>query len=281
MAIKIKKPITPGQRKMSVIDYKKVLTTKEPYKPLLIKLDQKAGRSKGRISVRWRGGGEKKLYRLIDFTQGQDKLDIKAKILTIEYDPYRTAFISLVAFKDGEKRYILACEGLKPGEEIVTSEKAPIKIGNRMKLKNIPPGTLICNIELYPGRGGQMARSAGSYAKMLGIEKGYAILQLPSGEIRKVKEECFATIGQISCVDHINVVIGKAGRKRRMGKRPKVRGSAMNPRDHPYGGGEGRTTRGTRRPKTKWGKVTGGRKTRKKRKPSSKFILQRRKKKKK
>jgi len=279
MAIKAKKPTTPGQRKMTVVDYKKVLTTNEPYKPLLVKLNQKYGRSKGKISVRWRGGGHKKMYRLIDFKQGQDKLDIPAKVLTIEYDPYRSAFISLVCYKDGEKRYILAPDGLKKGSKIITSEKAPIKTGNRMMLKNIPPGTLICNVELYPGRGGQMTRSAGSFAKMLGTEKGYAILQLPSSEIRKVKENCFATIGQVSCPEHSSIVLGKAGRSRHMGRKPAVRGSAMNPREHPYGGGEGRAPRGTKRPKTKWGKVTGGRKTRKKRKPSSKFILQRRKKK--
>ena len=277
--IKVKKPTSPGQRGMTVIDYKSVLTTDTPYKPLLKKLKKHSARSHGKISVRFRGGGNKKLYRIIDFKQ--DKIGIPAKVETIEYDPYRTAFISLVLYKDGERRYILAPDGIKVGDEIIADENAPIKLGNRLPLKNIPPGTLVHNVELRPKQGGQIARSAGSWAKLLGLEGDYALLEMPSSEIRKVRANSWATIGQVSKTEHRTVVIGKAGRSRHMGRRPKVRGSAMNAVDHPYGGGEGRQPRGTRRPKTKWGKITGGRKTRKKKKWSTKFILQRRKKKKK
>ncbi len=277
--IKRKKPKTPGQRGMTVVDYKKVLTTDTPYKPLLKKLKKKVGRSKGRISVRHRGGGQKKLYRLVDFKQ--DKFDIPGKIETIEYDPYRTAFISLVLYKDGERRYILTPDGVKVGDEIITSEKAEIKPGNRLPLKNIPAGTLVYNIEIKPGGGGKIARSAGSSVKLLGLEGEWALLKMPSTEIRKVKAECLASVGQVVGVSPQFLNIGKAGRSRHLGRRPVVRGSAMNPRDHPYGGGEGRAPRGIKRPKTKWGKVTGGKKTRKKKKWSDKLIVQRRKKKKK
>ncbi len=277
--VKIKKPTSPAQRGMSVIDYKNVLTTDKPYKPLVKKLKKTSARSHGRISVRWRGGGNKKLYRIVDFKQ--DKIGIPGKVETIEYDPYRTAFIALVLYKDGERRYILAPEGLKVGDEILTKEDAPIKIGNRLPLKNIPPGMLIHNISMKPDGRGKIARSAGSWAKVLGIEGKYALLEMPSSEIRKIKAESWATIGQVSKPEHRKVVIGKAGRSRHMGRRPKVRASAMNPVDHPYGGGEGRQPRGTKRPKTKWGKVTGGHKTRKKKKWSNKFIVKRRKSKKK
>ncbi|MCS6788966.1 MAG: 50S ribosomal protein L2 [Patescibacteria group bacterium] len=278
MAIKIKKPKTPGQRGMTVIDYS-VLSKVEPEKSLLIDLKKNSGRNnQGRITTRHKGGGHKKLYRLIDFKQ--NKMDMEATIETLEYDPYRTAFIAKIKYLDGSRCYILAPEGLKVGDKIITSANAPLKIGNRLKLKNIPAGYQVHNIEVVPNSGGKIVRSAGSYAEVLGTdEKGnYTILKMPSGEIRKIHAECFATLGQVSNPDNNLVVIGKAGRSRHMGIRPTVRGSAMNPVDHPYGGGEGRAQRGTRRPKTLWGKVTGGRKTRNKRKKSNKLILQRRKK---
>lgn len=278
MAIKIKKPKTSGQRGMTVIDYS-VLSKVEPEKSLLIDLKKNSGRNnQGRITTRHKGGGHKKLYRLIDFKQ--NKIDMEAIIETLEYDPYRTAFIAKIKYLDGSRCYILAPEGLKVGDKIITSPNAPLKIGNRLKLKNIPAGYQVYNIEIVPNSGGKIVRSAGSYAEVLGTdEKGsYTILKMPSGEIRKIHAECFATLGQVSNLDHNLIVIGKAGRSRHMGIRPTVRGSAMNPVDHPYGGGEGRAQRGTRRPKTLWGKVTGGRKTRNKRKKSNKLILQRRKK---
>lgn len=276
MPIKVKKPTTPGQRGMTVIDYS-VLSKVEPEKSLLIKLKKHSGRNnQGRITMRHQGGGNKKLYRLVDFKQ--NKFNIEAVVETLEYDPYRTAFISKIKYLDGERRYILAPEGLKVGDKIIISENAPLKIGNRLKLKNIPAGYQVHNIEINPGGGGKIIRSAGSYAEVLGTDEkeGHTILKMPSGEIRKINSECFATIGQISNSEHNLVVIGKAGRSRHMGIRPTVRGSAMNPVDHPYGGGEGRAKRGTRRPKTLWGKVTGGRKTRKRNKKSNKLILQRR-----
>lgn len=278
MPIKVKKPTTPGQRQMTVIDYS-VLSKVEPEKSLLIKLKKHSGRNnQGRITTRHKGGGHKKLYRIIDFKQ--DKLDQEAIVETIEYDPYRSAFIAKVKYPDGERRYILAPHNLKVGDKILTSENAPLKIGNRLKLKNIPAGYGVYNIEITPQKGGQLVRSAGVLAEVLGLDESgkYSILKMPSGEIRKINSECFASIGQVSNVEHNLVVIGKAGRSRQMGIRPTVRGSAMNPVDHPYGGGEGKAKRGTRRPKTKWGKVTGGRKTRKKKKWSNKLILERRKK---
>ena len=277
MPIKVKKPTSAGQREMTVVDYS-VLSKVSPEKSLLKRIKKNAGRnSQGRITVRHQGGENKKLYRMIDFKQ--DKLDKEARVETLEYDPYRTAFISKVLYKDGERRYILAPNNLKVGDKIITSENAPLNIGNRLKLKNIPAGYQVHNIELTRGKGGQIARSAGSYAEVLGtdLNEGYTILKMASGEVRKVDCECFASIGQVSNPEHNLVVIGKAGRSRWMGIRPTVRGSAMNPVDHPYGGGEGRAQRGTKRPKTLWGKVTGGRKTRNKRKWSNKLILQRRK----
>jgi large subunit ribosomal protein L2 len=262
---------------MSVADYGQ-LSRVEPEKSLLARLKERSGRnSQGRITVRHQGGGHKKLYRLVDFRQ--DKLDQKALVETLEYDPYRTAFIAKVRYPDGERRYILAPQGLKPGDEIVASEAAPLKLGNRLKLKNIPIGYQVHNIELRPGRGGQIARAAGSYAEILGNAEGYTDLKLSSGEVRRVLGEGFASIGQMSNPEHGLETIGKAGRSRWLGVRPTVRGSVMNPVDHPYGGGEGRTQRGTRKPKTLWGKVTGGRKTRKKNKWSNKMILKRREKK--
>lgn len=269
-------PTTPSRRTMTGTDYKKVLTKVAPEKALILPLKKRAGRNnQGRITVRHKGGGNKKMYRLIDFRQ--DKFDIPGRIASIEYDPCRNAFISLVVYKDGEKRYILAPEGVKKGDSIITaSQSADFLAGNRMMLKNIPIGTLAHNIEIIPGSGGVLARSAGNYAKVMGFDKGYAILQLPSKETRMVKENCYASIGQVSNPEHNTLTIGKAGRTRWLGIRPTVRGTAMNPCDHPYGGGEGRQPRGTKRPKTKWGKVTGGHKTRKKKKWSNKLILKRR-----
>jgi large subunit ribosomal protein L2 len=270
------KPTTPSRRQMINPLYRGVLSVTEPLKSLTKKLTSHSGRNnQGRITMRHQGGGNKKLYRIIDFKQ--NKLDIPAKIETIEYDPYRTAFIALVLFKDGERRYILASKNMKVGDEIIFSENAPLKEGNRLALKNIPVGYFAHNIELTNGKGGQLARSAGSYAQILAQENGITNLKLSSGEIRKVNWNNFASLGQVSNPDHNLTVIGKAGRSRHLGVRPTVRGSAMNPCDHPYGGGEGRQLRGTRRPKTKWGKITGGRKTRKKKKWSNKYIIKRRK----
>lgn len=251
-------------------------STIKPIKKLLIRLPKHAGRNnQGRITVRHQGGGHKQLYRLVDFRQ--DKFEIPGRVETIEYDPYRTAQIARILYKDGERRYVLAPDNLKVGETIITSEKAAVKTGNRLKLKNIPVGTPVHNVELLPGKGGQLGRSAGSLIEVLANEDGYTHLKLPSGEVRKVSWEGWASIGQLSNPNHHLEIIGKAGRSRWFGIRPTVRGSAMNPVDHPYGGGEGRTQRGTRRPKTKWGKITGGRKTRKKKKWSNKMILKRRK----
>jgi large subunit ribosomal protein L2 len=271
------KPTTPARRKMTGIDYS-VLTKKEPEKKLTRKLFRKAGRGyKGRITVRHKGGGHKRKYRLIDFKQ-TDKMGQSAKVTAIEYDPNRTCFIALVEYPDGEKRYILAPDKLKVGDEIICQEKAPLEIGNRMQLKNIPAGTQVYNIELYPGRGGRIVRSAGSAAQVLATEGGYTHLKLPSGEIRMVKENCLASIGQLSNPEHNTVVIGKAGRARWLGRRPTVRGSAMNPCDHPHGGGEGRAPIGLRKgPKTPWGKQAFGVKTRKKKKWSDRLIIKRRK----
>jgi large subunit ribosomal protein L2 len=225
--------------------------------------------------VRHQGGGAKKLYRMVDFRM--NKLDVPGKVETLEYDPYRTAFIALVRYADGERRYILAPQELKVGDEIVASEKAPLTPGNRMKLKHIPVGSQVHLVELVPGGGGVLARSAGASAQVLANAEGYTDLKLSSGEVRRVPSDGFASLGQVSNPEHNLAAGGKAGRLRWLGVRPTVRGSAMNPVDHPYGGGEGRAQRGTRKPKTLWGKVTGGRKTRKKRKWSDKLILSRRK----
>jgi len=273
--MKYYKPTSPSRRKMTSVDYG-ILSAVEPLKKLIKRLPNHSGRSsQGRITMRHQGGGAKKLYRIIDFKQ--DKLDIPAKIETIEYDPYRTAFITRVLYKDGERRYVLASKNMEVGSEIIASENAPLKEGNRLKLKNIPVGYLVYNVELNKGKGGQLARSAGSYAEVLAQENGFVNLKFSSGEIRKVPWDNFASLGQVSNSEHNLVVIGKAGRSRHLGIRPTVRGSAMNPCDHPYGGGEGRALRGTKRPKTKWGKVTGGRKTRRKKKWSNKMIIKRRK----
>ncbi len=275
MPIKLYKPTTPSRRKATVLD-RKILTQKEPEKSLTFGKKSKAGRSKGKITVRHRGGGAKRLYRKIDFRQ--DKFDIKGKIKSIEYDPNRSAFIALVVYPDGEKRYILAQEGLKVGDEILSSKsKIEIKVGNRMPLKFIPSGTIVSNVELFKGKGGEIARSAGSGAIVMGNEKGYTQLKLPSGEIRLIDEDCLASIGQMSNVDHWLIRWGKAGRKRKLGIRPSVRGKAMNPIDHPHGGGEGHTPIGLVHPKTLWGKPALGVKTRKKKKWSDRFIIKRRK----
>lgn len=274
MGIRKYKPTSAGVRFRANDDYADI-TTDTPEKSLLIRLPKKGGRNNfGRITTRHQGGGNKKLYRVIDFKR--DKDSIPAKVKTIEYDPYRSARIALVSYTDGEKRYIIAPLGLKVGDVIQSGKNADIKVGNALQLKDIPVGTVIHNIELRPGKGGQLARSAGTYAQLLSKEGEYCHLRLPSGEIRLVKSECKATIGQVSNPDHENVVIGKAGKSRWLGIRPTVRGTAMNPVDHPHGGGEGRT-KGGRHPVSPWGMPTKGYKTRKKNKPSNKYIVTKRK----
>lgn len=259
---------------MTVPEYG-VLSKIAPMRSALIKLKKITGRNnQGRITIRHRGGGAKRLYRIIDFKQ--QKYDISGRIEAIEYDPNRTCFIARIVYKDGERRYVLATHGMKVGEEIVAAEKAPLTDGNRTMLRNIPVGYAVHNVELNPGKGGQMIRTAGSQGQILAQEAGYTHIRLSSGEVRKVLWTCYATLGQVSNPDHGLVTIGKAGRKRHMGRRPVVRGTAMNPVDHPYGGGEGVQPRGTKRPKTKWGKVTGGRKTRNKKKWSNVVIVSRR-----
>ncbi len=268
-------PTSPSRRQLVHPDYS-VLSKDKPYKPLLKKLKRHAGRnSQGRITVRHQAGGHKKLYRIIDFRQ--DKLDTQAVVETLEYDPYRTAFIARLCYVDGERRYILAPQRCAVGDAIITAEAAPLKVGNRLKLKNIPVGYQVYNVELTPGRGGQFSRSAGSYAEVLANGGGYTDLKLSSGETRRVLWESYASLGQVSNPEHSLAVIAKAGRSRWLGIRPTVRGSAMNPVDHPYGGGEGAAQRGTRKPKTIWGKVTGGRRTRNRKKWSNKMIIKRRK----
>jgi len=276
MAIKKFKPTTPAQRYKTVTDFSE-LSKKRPEKSLLEPMKRTGGRNnRGRITMRRMGGGHKRRYRIIDFKR--DKVGIPAKVVSIEYDPNRSAFISLLGYRDGEKRYILAPHGLKVGDEVVSGPDADIHNGNALPIEKIPTGLFVHNIELVRGRGGQMARSAGSYAQLMAKEGNHALLRLPSGEIRMVRRECYATIGQVSNIDHENVSIGKAGRSRWLGKRPKVRGVAMNPVDHPLGGGEGRTSGGGH-PVTPWGKPTKGYKTRKKKKQSDKYIVHKRKKK--
>lgn len=275
--MKIYRPTSPGRRQMTVVDFS-VLTKSKPEKRLTAGLKSHAGRnSQGRITVRHQGGGHKRQYRLVDFKQ--NKLEVPGKVVSIEYDPNRTSFIALVNYKDGDKRYILAPQNLKVGDTVLTSESAPFETGNRLPLSKIPLGTFIHNIELSPNKGGQLARSAGSSVQLLSREGGYANLVLPSSEIRRVSENCMASIGALSNSEHNLVSIGKAGRSRWMGVRPTVRGSAMNPVDHPHGGGEGRQPIGLKFPKTPWGKHALGVKTRRKKKLSNKFIISRRKKK--
>ena len=276
MSIKIYKPTSPGRRGMTGVDFS-VLTKVKPEKGLTKgKNNASARNNRGRLTMRHQGGGHKKLYRLVDFKQ--DKYNVPGRIASVEYDPNRTAFIALAVYKDGEKRYILAPRDIKVGDAVIAAESAPLQNGNRLALKNIPIGTFVHNVELFPDKGGQLARSAGSSVQVMALEGGYAQLLLPSSEIRRVSENCYASIGSLSNAEWNTITIGKAGRSRWLGIRPTVRASAMNPRDHKYGGGEGRSQRGTRRPKTKWGQVTGGRKTRKKKKLSNMFIVRRRKK---
>lgn len=258
---------------MTVVDYS-VLTKKKPERSLTFGRKRMVGRaSSGRITTRHKGGGVKKLYRIIDFRQD---VSLSGKVVAIEYDPNRSAFIALVIYKNGEKRYILAPKDLKIGATITKSEDAELEVGNRLPLKKIPVGYFVHNIELLPGKGGQMVRSAGSAAQILARDGGYVHLQMPSSEVRKVTEECWASIGPVSNPDHNLVIIGKAGRARHMGKRPSVRGTAMNPVDHPHGGGEGRQPIGLKHPKTPWGKPALGVKTRRKKKTTSIFIVRRR-----
>ncbi|HPR64730.1 MAG TPA: 50S ribosomal protein L2 [Thermoanaerobaculia bacterium] len=274
MAIIKFKPTTPGRRFFMVHDYAEV-TTDRPCKPLTKGKSSTGGRnSKGRTTIWWRGGGHKRRYRAIDFRR--DKRDVPAKVASIEYDPNRSAHIALLHYADGEKRYILSPVGLKVGDKIMAGEAAEINPGNALPLKKIPLGTIVHNIELKPGKGGQMARSAGAGSQILAKEGRYVHLRLPSGEIRMVLNDCYATIGQVGNLEHENLTLGKAGRSRWMGRRPHVRGVAMNPVDHPLGGGEGRTS-GGRHPVTPWGKPTKGYKTRKKRNLSDKYIVRRRK----
>ena len=274
MAIKHYKPTTPGRRGMTVIDYSE-LSKVAPERSLLEPIKKNAGRnSYGRITVRHRGGGNRRKYRVIDFKR--ERFGVPATVLTLEYDPNRTAHIALVQYEDGEKRYIIAPIGLKVGDTIVSGPDADIKPGNALPLVNIPTGTFIHNIELYPGKGAQLARSAGNMAQLMAKEGGMALLRLPSGELRNVPQNCMATIGQVSNAEHENVNIGKAGRKRHMGWRPTVRGSVMNPCDHPHGGGEGKNGIGRPGPSTPWGKPALGLKTRKKKKASNKLIIRRR-----
>lgn len=275
MALKKYKPRTPTLRYKTVTDYSG-LTKKEPEKSLIEPIKRTGGRNnQGRITMRRMGGGHKRRYRRIDFKR--DKHGVPAKVASIEYDPNRSAFISLLHYADGEKRYILAPHGIKEGDTVISGPDIDIHPGNSLPLEKIPTGLFVHNIEMIAGRGGQMVRSAGAYAQLMAKEGNYVSLRLPSGEIRMVRRECYATVGQVSNIDHENVTIGKAGSARWLGKRPKVRGVAMNPVDHPLGGGEGRSS-GGRHPVTPWGKPTKGYRTRGK-KPSDKYIVHRRKKK--
>lgn len=272
MAIKKLKPVTPGQRFRTVSDFAE-LTASTPEKSLLRPLKKTGGRNnRGRVTAFQRGGGHKRRYRVIDFKR--DKLDIPARVSTIEYDPNRSGRIVLLVYADGEKRYILWPNGLKVGDTVVAGNDVAFNVGNALPLGQIPLGTLVHNVELQLGRGGQMARSAGSYAQVMAKDGDYVTLRLPSGEVRLVHRRCFATIGEMGNATHENVIIGKAGKSRWLGRRPHVRGVAMNPFDHPHGGGEGRTS-GGRHPCTPWGKPTKGYKTRKKQ-PSDAFIVRRR-----
>ena len=275
MGIKTYKPYTPSRRHMTGSDFAEI-TAKKPEKSLTVHLKKNAGRNnQGKITVRHRGGGERRRYRIIDFKRNM-KDGIPAKVVSIEYDPNRTANIALICYTDGTKAYMLAPQGLKVGQEVVSGPEAEIRVGNCLPLANIPVGTVIHNIELYPGRGGQLVRSAGNGAQLMAKEGKYATLRLPSGEMRMVPIGCRATIGVVGNGDHNLINIGNAGRKRHMGIRPTVRGSVMNPNDHPHGGGEGKTGIGRPGPSTPWGKPALGLKTRKKHKASNKMIVRRR-----
>ena len=275
MAIKSYKPTTNGRRNMTVLVYKNEITCDTPEKSLLQPLKGKGGRNNlGRITVRHKGGAEKRKYRVIDFLRNKD--NIPATVKTVEYDPNRSANIALVVYADGEKRYIIAPKGIKVGTQIFSGTNVDIKVGNALPLENIPVGTTIHNVELHPGAGAQLVRSAGTSAQILGREGKYVLIRLASGEVRKILGACRATIGEVGNADHMNVNIGKAGRTRHMGIKPTVRGSVMNPNDHPHGGGEGRTPVGRKAPLTPWGKVALGKKTRNTKKKSNELIVRRR-----
>ena len=275
MPVKSFNPTSPGRRQMTVSTFEEI-TTDKPEKSLLEPLRKRAGRNnQGRMTVRHRGGGHKRRYRIIDFKR--DKDGVPGRVASIEYDPNRTSRIALIHYRDGEKRYILAPRGLKVGDEIMSGPDADIKVGNALPLENIPVGTVIHNIELKPGKGGQLVRAAGTQAQLLGKEDKYAIIRLASGEIRRVLKQCRATVGAVGNEDHELINLGKAGRARWLGRRPTVRGSVMNPVDHPHGGGEGKAPIGRPSPVTPWGKPTLGYKTRKKNNPSDKYIIKRRK----
>ena len=274
LSIKFYNPTTNARRNMSVTDYSE-LSKVAPEKSLLVSLKKNSGRnSYGRITVRHRGGGQRRKYRVIDFKR--NKFDVPATVKTVEYDPNRSAFIALIEYQDGQKSYIIYPDGLKVGDTVVAGLTADIKPGNALPLSSIPVGTVVHNVELYPGRGGQLARAAGNSAQLMAKEGTLALLRLPSGELRNVPANCMATIGQVGNLDHENVKIGKAGRKRHMGWRPTVRGSVMNPCDHPHGGGEGKAPIGRPGPVTPWGKPALGLKTRAKKKQSDKLIIKRR-----
>ncbi len=274
MAIKAYKPVNNGRRGMTVTDYS-CLSKVAPEKSLLEPVKKTAGRnSYGRITVRHHGGGNRRKYRVIDFKR--NKIGMNAEVMTLEYDPNRSAFIALVKYEDGEKRYILAADGLKVGDTVRSGADADIKPGNALPLKNIPDGTIIHNIELYPGKGAQLVRSAGNMAQLMGKEEKLVLVRLPSGEMRYIPAECYASIGVVSNLDHENVNRGKAGKTRHLGIRPTVRGSVMNPNDHPHGGGEGKSPVGRPGPVTPWGKPALGYKTRSGKKASDKFIVKRR-----
>ncbi len=273
MGLKKYRPVTAGTRFMTVNSFEEV-TADRPYKPLTEELRRSGGRNnRGRMTARHRGGGHKRRYRIIDFRR--DKRAIPAVVETIEYDPNRSANIALLKYRDGERRYILAPLGLQVGDAIMAGEEAEVRPGNALPLARIPLGTFVHNVEMKPGKGGQLARGAGTAAQLMARERGYAILRLPSKEMRMVSQVCYATIGQVGNTDHENITIGKAGKSRHRGRRPHVRGVAMNPVDHPMGGGEGKSS-GGRHPCTPWGKPTKGYKTRRKRNPSDRLILRRR-----
>ena len=273
MALKNFKPVTSTRRHLVLVDHSELHKGK-PVKKLTVGLTGKGGRNNfGRITARRRGGGHKRKYRLVDFKRR--KFDVEATVERLEYDPNRTAYIALIKYRDGETAYILAPQRLRPGDTVVSGERVDVKPGNAMPLNSIPVGTIVHNVEMKPGKGGQIARSAGTYVQLVGRDQGYAQLKLSSGELRMVRGECMATIGAVSNPDQSNISLGKAGRKRWLGKRPSVRGVAMNPVDHPHGGGEGRTS-GGRHPVTPWGKPTKGKRTRAGKKPSNKLIIRRR-----
>ena len=275
MAIKSYKPTTNGRRNMTVLVYKNEITCDTPEKSLLAPLAKNGGRNNtGHITVRHQGGGAKRKYRIIDFKRNKD--NIEATVKTIEYDPNRSANIALVCYADGEKRYIIAPKDLKVGAKIMSGENVDVKVGNAMPLGNMPVGTVIHNIEMHPGKGAQLVRSAGASAQILGREEKYVLVRLTSGEVRKILSVCRATIGEVGNADYMNVNIGKAGRTRYLGIRPTVRGSVMNPNDHPHGGGEGRTPIGRKAPLTPWGKPALGKKTRDTKKKSNELIVRRR-----